>query len=245
MRQATQQLWSKLGPLALLLFVAIGASQPMVHAQGFRAPTRSADRTARRYIWSWKELRERNIVMQQRDYSCGAASLATLIRYYWGDNVTEEQFLARMPAILTPEEIVDRLANGLTMTDLRRLAVDAGYQSSIGTLTFAELTGSRVPVIVAIRIEGLDHFVVYRGTDGARVYLADPIRGNVRIPISEFLSQWIDNAILAVAKPGAQIKDWSSLSVRGYEIFMGELNQQAVRQQSLRPMPPYPGRGFP
>lgn len=245
MRQAMQQRWSKLGLIALLFLTALVAPELVVHAQGFRAPTRSPDFTARRYIWSWKELRERNVVMQQNDYSCGAASLATLIRYYWGDNVTEEQFLRRMLTLLTPQEIADRVANGLSMTDLRRLAVDAGYQSSIGTLTFAELTQSRVPVIVAIRVENLDHFVVYRGTDGARVYLADPIRGNIRIPISEFVNQWIDNAILAVAKPGAKIKDWSPLSVRGYEIFKGELNQQTIRTQDLRPMPPYPGVPFP
>ncbi len=30
------------------------------------------------YVPSWKELRQRNVVMQTYDYSCGAAALATI-----------------------------------------------------------------------------------------------------------------------------------------------------------------------
>ena len=41
--------------------------------------------------WSWRELKDKNVVKQNRDYSCGAASLCTLLKYYWGDNVTEQK----------------------------------------------------------------------------------------------------------------------------------------------------------
>ena len=42
-----------------------------------------------------------NIVMQKTDYSCGAAALATICKYYWGDNVDEDLFLRSLDGILT------------------------------------------------------------------------------------------------------------------------------------------------
>ena len=45
------------------------------------------------------------------------------------------------------------------------------------------------------------HFVVFRGELDGRVFLADPLRGNVRMPRHQFLERW-DGKILAVAKRG-------------------------------------------
>jgi predicted double-glycine peptidase len=39
-------------------------------------------------------LRDQNVVLQRFDYSCGAGALATLMRYYFGDAVSEEAILA-------------------------------------------------------------------------------------------------------------------------------------------------------
>jgi uncharacterized protein len=94
-----------------------------------RAPIRDPQLLTRKYVWSYKELRERQVVMQKLDYSCGAATLATVARYYWGDNVGEETFLALIPKLkLSEADIKDRIENGLTLTDLRDLANLAGYQ---------------------------------------------------------------------------------------------------------------------
>ena len=158
---------------------------------GERAPVRDPQRIIYEHIWSYTELQRRQIVMQQQDYSCGAAVLATVIRYYWGDNATEGHFLDMMPKLkLSEAELKDRIENGLTLTDLRDLANLARYQASMGKVQFSELRQSRVPVIVGVTVNDHDHFVVYRGTDNVYVYLADPIRGNVRTPIPAFLKQW-------------------------------------------------------
>jgi uncharacterized protein len=149
---------------------------------------------------SWWAMQRYNIVMQQYDYSCGAAALATVVRYFWGDDVTEEQFILATMQTLTPEEVQDRVANGLTMTDLRQAAVKAGYLASMGRRNLTQLSQVRVPVIVRIEKEGYEHFVVFRGIRDDRVFLADPIRGNIRLPANEFLQQWTDGTILVVAK---------------------------------------------
>ena len=197
-----------------------------------RAPIRDPDHTFRRYVKSWLELSRQNVVMQQRDYSCGAAAVATLIRYHWGDSATETQILREVVQMLTPEEMKDRIEKGLALTDLRRAAVRIGYLATIGRLDFRELSESKAPLIVGIVVNDFDHFVVYRGTDGYYVYLADPIRGNVRTPVPEFVEQWQKNLALVVVKPDEDVKAKTSpLMVQPEEIFHGELNRLYLRDQ--------------
>ena len=50
------------------------------------------------------ELKDKNVVMQVRDYSCGAASLCTLLRYYWGDDINEQRILNELDKMLSPAE---------------------------------------------------------------------------------------------------------------------------------------------
>ena len=51
-----------------------------------------------------------------------------------------------------------------------------------------------------IKKDEYEHFVVYRGILNDRVFLADSIRGNIRLSICEFSRQWTDGAVLVVAK---------------------------------------------
>ena len=199
-------------------------------------PVRDGEHKIQKRVRNYKELKRQNIVMQRRDYSCGAAALATVAYYYWGDNVDEEFFLAILDHLLTAEEAKDRVENGLAMSDLRRAAVEAGYKAIVGKVTFDKLTESKVPLIVGITVEGYDHFVVYRGTDGLYVYLADPIRGNLRVRSHVFIKQWQKNAILAIAKPKAKVKEYSRLSITANELFLGKLNDQVVRTAAERPI---------
>ncbi len=188
--------------------------------------------------------------MQERDYSCGAAALATLTRYYWGDNTSEKLFLDEVDKVLTTKaEIKDRLENGLTMTDLKKAAEGAGYDALVGTVRFEQLIESKVPVIVGLTIRvGFDqsefrHFVVYRGFDGWWVYLADPIRGNIRVTGPEFIQQWQKNAVLIVAKPDTDPRKSSPLTVTRNEIYKGTLNYLEARKALTRQAatPPMPG----
>lgn len=204
-------------------------------------PIRDSEHRFARCVESWQARKRKNVVMQQREYSCGAAALATLLRYYWDDPAaTEARFLADLPKLLGPAETTDRIQNGLTLTDLRRLAVGAGYQASMGTLQFDKLSESKVPLILGITVQGYRHFVVYRGTDGYHVYVADPMRGNIRIPAWEFQTQWQQNAVLAVVKPGAQIKDPSPLAPTFGELILGELNNDVVQKHYLKTPQPGP-----
>jgi predicted double-glycine peptidase len=188
---------------------------------------------------SYVEIRQRNIVMQQRDYSCGAACLATICRYYWEDNVTEEMVLGALEQLLTPEEIEERIENGLAMTDLRRAAVKLGYNAVVGKLTFQKLSESKVPLIVGIQPRGHKHFVVYRGTDIDWVYVADPIRGNIRMETWDFRKQWQENAVLVISNPKKKVKDISPLSLTPFDLDRTQLNDFLIQTQPSRQ--PQPG----
>ncbi len=86
-----------------------------------------------------------------------------------------------------------------------------------------------------MKIKEYDHFVVYRGMCDGRVYLADPIRGNVRPTIPEFNGQWIKNAILVVVKPDVTPPAESLLSVRVDEVGVGDMSAEMLRKQLPEP----------
>ena len=195
------------------------------------APIRGERPRFNRYVKSWTALRQENVVIQQRDYSCGAAALATILQYHWEDNITETELLIEVFKLLTVEELKERIENGLSLTDLRRLSVRMGYLATIGKLEFSKLRESKIPLVVGIIVNEFDHFVVYRGMDNQYVYLADPSRGNVRTPIPEFKKQWQENAVLVVIKKGESSKKRSGLLVHPEEKTLGQLNRLYLRNR--------------
>ncbi len=222
---------------ALGITALLGLQRPV--GAGERAPIRNPELTVRYYVWSYKEIKERMIVMQKFDYSCGAAVLATIVKYYWGDNRDEAFFLDQLARLkLTQKEMKDRIENGLTLTDLRDMANLAGYQATMAKVKFEELAQGKVPVIVGITLRKHEHFVVFRGADDRYAYLADPIRGNVRTEICDFLEQWQKNAILIVAKPNTPVHPVNPMGIREDEYFRGVLNDQTVRRNALKPQIP-------
>jgi predicted double-glycine peptidase len=207
----------------------IRAEQKQKTALYPRAPVRDPDFTTSTRVWSWAELRAKNIVMQQRDYSCGAAALATLLRYHLGDNVTEDGVLNGLDQFLTPAEVQDRIKNGLALADLRRVAVAAGYEAVVTKLTFDQLAEAKVPLLVGIEEGKYKHFVVYRGTNYRWVYLADPIRGQIRLTPCDFVKQWQKNLALAVGKPGKDVPKTHALSLTDCDLYWGETTDQLIR----------------
>jgi hypothetical protein len=206
--------------------------EPAAAAPPIRDPSRAFQMTVR----NARELSRQHVVMQEYDYSCGAASLATLIRYYWGDDVTEKRVLFETIVDLKRDELRDRVKNGLSMTDLRLGAVRMGYVASIGKRNVDDLYKLKVPVIVRLIRDDFKHFVVLRGIVEDRVFLADPIRGNVRMPLDQFVSQWNEGryyggAVLVVAKLGVdKLPENAPLLVRHDPCLPVQHELQAARR---------------
>ncbi len=170
------------------------------------------------YPSSWLELKERHVVIQKFDYSCGAAAVVTMLKYYFGDDVPEQKVLDTIFTRLAlskngKAEIDDRVENGLSMLDLQRAAADLGYTSAVAKITAQNLTELKAPIIVRLIKDDFKHFVVVRGVVEDRVFLADPIRGNVRMSIYDFLAQW-DGPALFLGKKGFGLPTDHALAVQ-------------------------------
>lgn len=152
----------------------------------------SAD--TRRPVESLYERRTAHVVRQEFDLSCGAAALATILRYQHGEAVTEKEVAL---GLITREEYLERpelvrIRQGFSLLDLKRYVETRGYEGvGYGKLALTDLI-ERAPIIVPINPAGYNHFVVFRGVMRNRVLLADPAYGNRTMTIDRFRDVWID-----------------------------------------------------
>lgn len=160
-----------------------------------------------------KDLRDQNVVKQRYDFSCGAAALATLLRYGFGESVTEAQILIALFDRLTEEEKKVTRSIGFSLLDLQRVAQARSFNAQGFRLEAGQLSMLGGPVIVYIEPRGYKHFAVLRGVRGDRVYLADPSRGNIRLPMHTFLDSWLQQdgkGIIFVVEPTAGVTSGST-----------------------------------
>lgn len=147
-----------------------------------------------RTVKSLIEMRRDQVVIQQWDLSCGAAALTTLLNYQHHDFVTEKEVanaLMRRPEYIKYPGLVN-LRQGFSLLDLKRYVDQRGYKGiGYGKLTFDDLL-KKAPIIVPVNIFGYNHFVIFRGTLGNRVLLADPAWGNRTMLIDQFEKIRID-----------------------------------------------------
>jgi predicted double-glycine peptidase len=181
------------------------------------------------YVRNAKEIRTAGVVLQQRDFSCGAAALATVLNKFWGEDTDETRLLVAIATTLSRAELEERIKNGLTLTDLKRVCDRFKYTTVLGKLTVDKLAEIKVPLIVGITVNNYDHFVVVRGADDQYVYLADPAVGRMRVPIEEFSQQWQKNAVLVVIKPKTQPPKNSPMALTDEEKSLGQSNRYFIR----------------
>jgi uncharacterized protein len=173
---------------SLVLALAAGAAQ----AEPLRLPAEIGRATVA--VQSFKSLRDHGIVKQQHDYSCGAASLATLLTYGLDDPVGEAEILERVIARLVGEQEAELKAKGVSLLDLKAVTEDRGHRASGFRLELAQLGRIARPVMVFIRPFGYEHFAVLRGIRNGTVHLADPSLGHWRMPLSKFAAMWADDS---------------------------------------------------
>ena len=131
-------------------------------------------------VRSFLEFRQDRVVVQKWDLSCGAAALATILNYQHGDRVSEREvalgLISRKEYVANP--LLVRVRHGFSLLDLKNYVDDRGYEGiGYGRLTLEDLN-QRAPIMVPVRFNGYNHFVVFRGMLGKRVLLADPAFGN-------------------------------------------------------------------
>lgn len=130
-------------------------------------------------VTSWKTLRDDGIVKQNFDYSCGAASLATILNSYYGQKISELQLLQAMGK--------DYRAS---FADMDRVLPQFGFKARGFAATWQQLSQLKIPVVVYVRYRKDEHFSVLRGINNDTVWLADPGLGNRTFSREQFLAMW-------------------------------------------------------
>ena len=131
-------------------------------------------------VRSWKSLRDARIVKQDKDFSCGAASLATLLNEFYGQSITEEVLLGAM----------DKGNLRASFDDMQRALPQFGFRAVGFAASFEQLTKLKMPVVVYLKHRKDDHFSVVRGIDDDTVWLADASLGNRTFSRAQFLEMW-------------------------------------------------------
>ncbi|MGH6946703.1 MAG: C39 family peptidase [Kiloniellales bacterium] len=144
-------------------------------------------------VKSLLEMRHEQVVIQQWDLSCGAAALATVLRYQHEDPVLErdvaKRLMRRSEYLANP--LLVRARHGFSFNDLKDYVDARGYEGiGYGNLSIADLV-EFAPVIVPVRFYGYNHFVVFRGLRAGRVLLADPAWGNRTLSLGKFSDAWL------------------------------------------------------
>lgn len=150
-------------------------------------------------VVSMREQRFENLIEQQTDFSCGAASLATILKYAYGyTDATEEAVLEGLMQVADPEQVRNL---GFSLLDLSHYVERLGLRGrgyEIGAEALEEVS---IPVIVLLNLDGYEHFVIMQKARGDRVYIGDPALGNKVMPRDEFADSW-NNIIFAVVGDG-------------------------------------------
>lgn len=149
----------------------------------------------RGHVESMQEGRYRNMVRQHTDYSCGAAALATILRYAYRLDVDEKQVIQGMMGVADIDLVKQR---GFSMLDIKHYVESLGMRGRGYRVDEARLRTLRVPGLVLMDVRGFRHFVVLKQVNGDTVELADPMLGNRSMPLDEFIKAWPSHAIFVV-----------------------------------------------
>ncbi|HEY4485276.1 MAG TPA: C39 family peptidase [Nitrospiria bacterium] len=215
-------------PFALVASAAAGLSAADLEVNiGFDG---SGGMIIHKKIDSIQERQQRNVVMQKRDYSCGAAALATLFNFYLREPVEETEIIRSLLDLNkkkgTLEKVIER--KGFSLLDLKHFAEEKNFKSEGYRLKVEDLVKLKTPAIVPIIPHGYKHFVVFRGADQERAYIADPSAGNITMPLEQFEKDWygFTNVALVVMPQDGRLIEEHLLS-------LGEMDQLFIEQNNF------------
>ena len=144
-------------------------------------------------VTSVREARFRNVIRQEYDFSCGSASVATLLTYHYGIPTEENEVFTSMLENGDQEIIRTR---GFPMLDMKNYLEAHGFTADGYETGLETLEEAGIPAIVLINLNGYMHFVVIKGVNENEVLVGDPAFGVRVYSRDEFHDMW--NGILFV-----------------------------------------------
>lgn len=142
--------------------------------------------------------RYRHVVRQQRDFSCGSAALATMLRYHYERDITETEVLQTMFEHGDQQQI---LKQGFSMLDMKTYLSTLGLKADGFKAPLEKLIKVGIPAIVLLNLNGYLHFVVVRGVSDTHILVADPAYGNRKMKRDDFMKAW-NNIVFVITSEG-------------------------------------------
>ncbi len=155
--------------------------------------------------------------------SCGAAALSTLLTYHNGRPFSE--MAITLTILKNSDPALVRKRGGFSLYDLKRFVRAIGFEGlGYGDMSLDDLDAFNLPAILPIRINGFDHFVVFRKRLGNHVIVGDPAFGNTSLTVGHFKRMWKSKiAFYVVSKEEKQL-----LSKREKVTSISPLSPEAI-----------------
>lgn len=146
-------------------------------------------------VTSIKQARLAGTLMQQFDFSCGSAAIATLLTHHYGTPIDEQTVFTQMYATGDQAKIQ---REGFSLLDMKRFLASRGFNADGFEQPLDKLLEARIPAIVLINENGYQHFVVVKGLQGDRVLMGDPAQGTRAISRETFESLWQSKLLFVI-----------------------------------------------
>jgi predicted double-glycine peptidase len=156
-------------------------------------------------VESYHDLKNKNVVLQKEEFSCGAASVATILKQQFHIRKSENSILKDIFKNSTKEDI-NRIKNtGLNLSEIKEYLIRQNLNVKAGIIKgkfpVKEFIESKNPIIVHLENSDYTHFTVLTYISNYEAHLSDPSEGNITMPISEFYSVWTGH-ILYITNDG-------------------------------------------
>ncbi|MEO7401695.1 MAG: C39 family peptidase [Polaromonas sp.] len=146
-------------------------------------------------VTSIKQGRSSSTLMQQFDFSCGSAALATLLTHHYGVPVSESTVFEYMYRNGDQTKIRQE---GFSLLDMKRFLQARGFEADGFEQPLEKLIEARLPAIALINENGYMHFVVIKGLRGGRVLIGDPANGTRAVPRAVFEASWQSRLLFVI-----------------------------------------------
>jgi uncharacterized protein len=147
---------------------------------------------------SMREQKFVDMVPQHTDFSCGAAALATILKYAYNRDITEDEVIDGLMKV-SDQKLVRQ--KGFSLLDIKKYTQSINMRGHGYNVKLDTLEKVHIPTIVLLDYRGYKHFVVLKKATADKAYIADPALGNRIMPRSEFDADW-NGIIFAVVGQG-------------------------------------------
>jgi uncharacterized protein len=134
-------------------------------------------------VTSMKARPFKSVVMQQYDFSCGAAVVATLLTHHYGHPTPEAEVFEAMYE-KGDQAVIQQ--NGFSFLDMKNYFASIGMKADGFELGLDDIDDLGVPAIALVNLRGYNHFVLIKGIKNDRVLVADPAFGTLAFSREKF-----------------------------------------------------------